>query len=59
MSYLRIRSLAAPAVLFITVSEGAFRGYCDTRTPLLASLTAAVTNAVFDPLLMFKPFNMG
>jgi len=59
MSYLRIRSLAAPAVLFITVSEGAFRGYCDTRTPLLASLTAAVINAVFDPILMFKPFNMG
>jgi putative MATE family efflux protein len=59
MSYLKIRALAAPAVLLITVSEGAFRGYCDTRTPLIASLTAAIVNVIFDPILMFKPLKMG
>ena len=59
ISYLRIRALAAPAVLFITVSEGAFRGYGDTRIPLLASISAAVINAIFDPILMFHPFHMG
>jgi len=54
ISYLRIRALAAPAVLFITVGEGAFRGYGDTRIPLLASMAAAVTNAVLDPIMMFS-----
>ncbi len=46
-------------MLLITVSEGAFRGYCDTRTPLIASLAAAVVNVIFDPILMFKPIQMG
>lgn len=53
-SYLRLRALAAPAVLLITVSEGAFRGYGDTRIPLLASFVAAAANAVLDPILMFS-----
>jgi putative MATE family efflux protein len=57
-SYLRLRALAAPAVLFITVGEGAFRGYGDTRVPLMASMAAALTNAVLDPLMMFT-MNMG
>ena len=52
-SYLRIRALAAPAVLMITVGEGAFRGFGDTRIPLLASLVAAVINLILDPILMF------
>lgn len=56
-SYLRLRALAAPAVLLITVAEGAFRGYGDTRIPLLASLVAATVNAILDPILMF-PFKM-
>jgi MATE family multidrug resistance protein len=35
------------------VAEGAFRGVGDTRTPLLASTTAAVINVVLDPILIF------
>ena len=53
--YLKIRIMAAPAVLAITVCEGAFRGRGDTRTPLLASALAAISNLVLDPLLMFGP----
>lgn len=52
-SYLRIRALAAPAVLLISVSEGAFRGYGNTRIPLLASFIAAITNLILDPIFMF------
>lgn len=59
ISYLRTRSLAAPAVLAITVCEGAFRGYGDTRIPLLASLVASVVNLVLDPLLMLPPLSRG
>ena len=58
--YLFTRCWAAPVVLLIGVSEGAFRGYGDTVVPLLASLCAALMNIVLDPLFMFvKPFNMG
>jgi len=53
-SYLRIRALAAPAVLLISVAEGAFRGYGNTRIPLLASFIAAITNLVLDPIFMFS-----
>ncbi len=59
LSYLKTRSLAAPAVLAITVSEGAFRGYGDTRIPLLASGTAALVNLLLDPLLMLPPLSRG
>jgi putative MATE family efflux protein len=51
--YLYARLWAAPAVLFIGVAEGAFRGYGDTTIPLLASLVAASMNLILDPLLMF------
>lgn len=59
LSYLRTRSLAAPAVLSITVCEGAFRGYGNTKIPLMASLVAAVLNLVLDPVLMLPPFSRG
>ena len=51
--YLYSRLWAAPAVLFIGVAEGAFRGYGDTKIPLIASLAAASLNLILDPLLMF------
>lgn len=51
--YLFARLWAAPAVLFIGVAEGAFRGYGNTMVPLVASLIAAALNLVLDPLLMF------
>lgn len=57
-SYLGTRLYAAPAVLSIVVAEGAFRGYGDTKIPLLASMVASVINLVLDPLLMF-PLGLG
>ena len=53
VSYLRIRGIATPAVLLVTAAHGAFRGYQDTRTPLLVALGINVVNLVLDPLLIF------
>jgi len=53
LQYLRTRSLAAPAVVSISVLEGVYRGISDTRTPTIASLISAATNLVLDPVLMF------
>jgi putative MATE family efflux protein len=53
-AYLFTRAWAAPIVLLMMVSEGAFRGYANTIVPLTASLVAALINLVLDPVLMFK-----
>ena len=53
LSYLRIRALAGPAVLLITASHGAFRGYQDTRTPMVVTIGFNIVNASLDPLLIF------
>lgn len=53
LSYLRIRALAGPAVLLVTAGHGAFRGYQDTRTPLLVTLGLNALNLVLDPLFIF------
>lgn len=53
LEYLRIRAFAGPAVLIITASHGAFRGFQDTRTPLVISLGLNAVNLVLDPLLIF------
>ena len=53
VSYLRIRALAAPAVLIVTAGHGAFRGLQDTRTPLLVALLANLINVVLDPVLIY------
>ena len=53
IEYLRIRALAAPAVMIITAAHGIFRGWQDTRTPLLISLALNLVNLVLDPLLIF------
>ena len=58
IAYLKTRLYAAPAVLAIVVSEGAFRGFGDTKIPLLASLVASFINLVLDPVLMF-PLGFG
>eukprot|EP00904_Undaria_pinnatifida_P005645 jgi/Undpi1/220/HiC_scaffold_1.g00217.m1 len=52
--FLRARALSAPAVLLITVANGAFRGYLDTRTPLFIAVGANALNFVLDPILIFK-----
>ncbi len=51
--YLRIRALAAPAVLLVTVGHGAYRGMQDTRTPLVVTIGLNIVNLVGDPLLIF------
>ncbi len=53
LTYLRIRALATPAVLLILAGHGAFRGYQDTRTPLLVALGLNLINVVLDPILIF------
>jgi MATE family, multidrug efflux pump len=53
ISYLRIRVLATPAVLLVTVGHGAFRGHKDTKTPLLVALGVNLLNLVLDPILIF------
>jgi MATE family multidrug resistance protein len=53
VSYLRIRALAAPAVLIILAGHGAFRGLQDTRTPLLVALIANLINLILAPILIF------
>lgn len=51
--YLRIRALAGPALLIITAANGAFRGFQDTRTPLVVTLGVAGVNLILDPLFIF------
>jgi MATE family multidrug resistance protein len=53
LTYLSTRCLSAPFFLLITVSEGALRGFGDTRIPLLASIATSATMAALEPLLMF------
>lgn len=53
VAYLRIRGFATPAVLLVTAAHGAFRGYQDTRTPLVVAVGINVINLVLDPLLIF------
>ena len=53
LEYLRIRALAGPAVLLITAGHGAFRGYQDTRTPMVVTIGLNLVNLVLDPLLIF------
>ena len=53
LNYLRVRALAGPALLIITASHGAFRGYQDTRTPMLVTIGFNIINASLDPLFIF------
>ena len=53
LTYLRIRALAGPAVLLITAGHGIFRGWHDTRTPLVVTLGLNAVNLVLDPILIF------
>ncbi|KAJ1406932.1 Multi antimicrobial extrusion protein [Sesbania bispinosa] len=56
--YLTLRSLGAPAVLLSLATQGVFRGFKDTKTPLYATVAGDVTNIALDPLFMFV-FRMG
>jgi MATE family multidrug resistance protein len=52
VSYLRIRALAAPAVLITTAAHGAFRGHQDTTTPLVVAAVVNGANLVLDLILI-------
>ena len=52
-TYLRIRVAAGPALLLITAANGAFRGFQDTRTPLVVTTGVALVNLALDPLFIF------
>ena len=53
LAYLRIRVIAAPAVLIVVAGHGAFRGYQDTRTPLLVAAGVNGINLVLAPIFIF------
>ncbi|WOH04356.1 hypothetical protein DCAR_0623765 [Daucus carota subsp. sativus] len=52
-SYLKLRSLGAPAVLLSLAMQGIFRGFKDTTTPLYATVAGDLANVVLDPILIF------
>lgn len=58
VTYLRIRSLALPAVLLVMVGHGIFRGALDTKTPFVIALALNGVNLVLDPVLIFL-FDLG
>ena len=53
LTYLRIRALAGPAVLLTTAAHGSYRGFQDTRTPMLVAVGVNLVNLGLDPLLIF------
>ncbi|KAG6469094.1 protein DETOXIFICATION 42-like [Zingiber officinale] len=56
--YLILRSLGAPAVLLSLATQGVFRGFKDTTTPLYATVAGDTTNIILDPLFIFS-FHLG
>ncbi|KAJ8573566.1 hypothetical protein K7X08_010077 [Anisodus acutangulus] len=51
--YLTLRALGAPAVLLSLAMQGVFRGFKDTRTPLVAIVAGDLTNIILDPIFIF------
>ncbi len=45
VTYLRVRAVGLPFLLLTFVGYGAFRGFADTRTPLLVAVGANLVNA--------------
>ncbi|CAK9140380.1 unnamed protein product [Ilex paraguariensis] len=56
--YLTLRSLGAPAVLLSLAMQGVFRGFKDTKTPLLATVVGDLMNIILDAIFIF-PLRMG
>ena len=50
--FLIVRSLAAPAVLVCSASNGILRGYLDTKTPTIILLGSNVINLLLDVVLV-------
>ncbi|KAJ4979406.1 hypothetical protein NE237_010186 [Protea cynaroides] len=53
LRYLTLRSLGSPAVLLSLAMQGIFRGFKDTKTPLIATVAGDLANIILDPILMF------
>jgi MATE family multidrug resistance protein len=53
VTYLSIRTLALPAMMLVTVGHGVFRGYQDTRTPMIVTFGLNAINLVLDPIFIF------
>ncbi|XP_057839067.1 protein DETOXIFICATION 42 isoform X1 [Cryptomeria japonica] len=51
--YLKLRAFGAPAVVISLATQGVFRGFKDTMTPLYATLAADISNIALDPVLIF------
>lgn len=51
--YLKLRALGAPAVVISLATQGVFRGFKDTTTPLYATVAGDISNIVLDPVLIF------
>jgi putative MATE family efflux protein len=52
-TYIGIRALAAPAVLIVRAAHGTYRGFQDTRTPMVVALSINAVNLVLYPILIF------
>lgn len=52
VQHLQIRAFSAPAVMILLVVNGAFRGFRDTKTPLLAGVIQNLVNLVLDIALV-------
>uniref|UniRef100_A0A0G4HNZ0 Polysaccharide biosynthesis protein C-terminal domain-containing protein n=1 Tax=Chromera velia CCMP2878 TaxID=1169474 RepID=A0A0G4HNZ0_9ALVE len=51
-SFLSVRALAAPAVLFCSAATGVLRGFLDTKTPIVVLGGANAVNLLLDILLI-------
>lgn len=51
--YLTLRALGSPAVAFSLATQGVFRGFKDTKTPLFATVIGDTANIILDPILIF------
>ncbi|KAH9301984.1 hypothetical protein KI387_013567, partial [Taxus chinensis] len=51
--YLKLRALGAPAVVISLATQGVFRGFKDTMTPLYATVAGDISNIALDPVFIF------
>lgn len=52
LSFLNIRSLAAPAIFISSAATGILRGYLDTKTALVILVAANIVNLLLDVILI-------
>ncbi|KAF5193032.1 Detoxification 44 protein [Thalictrum thalictroides] len=51
--FLALRAFGAPPIVIALAAQGTFRGFMDTKTPLYATVTGNLLNAILDPFLIF------